>query len=230
MVPHLLNCKRVSKEVKDEAAKEPTGKKTTTQATTQRPRTLSHSASWSDGLQPLTNTMSLAPPGPLTIPGPSTSATPSPLPSPALPLMPFFFENPAKRRRTSSVYEDSPIIGSTAQPWTPSRQHEFGEDFCRLLVTTRSAWNFANNPETHLFADKWIPGSVVPDRRTLSGPILDRGAGKVEDKLRLKLKGKMVTFQTDGWKNRAKQSVVDTMVTAGSEVRVGVTVPSNNEC
>ncbi|KAM6491335.1 hypothetical protein JOM56_013109 [Amanita muscaria] len=41
-----------------------------------------------------------------------------------------------------------------------------------------------------LFIEKWIPGAIVPDRRTLSGPILDREAGKVEDKLKLKLKGR----------------------------------------
>ena len=69
-----------------------------------------------------------------------------------------------------------------------------------------------------LFVEKWIPGAIIPDRRTLSGPILDREAGKVEDKLKLKLKGRKATFQTDGWKNKAKQAIVATMVSVDFEV------------
>ncbi len=59
-----------------------------------------------------------------------------------------------------------------------------------------------------LFVDKWIPAAVVPDCQTLSGPILDREAGKVEEKLKVKLKERKATFQTDGWKNKAKQAIV----------------------
>jgi hypothetical protein len=69
-----------------------------------------------------------------------------------------------------------------------------------------------------LFVEKWIPGAIVPDRRTLSGPILDREAGKVEERLKLKLTGRKATFQTDGWKNKAKQAIVATMVSVDFEV------------
>jgi hypothetical protein len=89
---------------------------------------------------------------------------------------------------------------------------------CKLLIAIRAPWNAANNPQTHLFFQKWIPGAVVPDRRTLSGPILDREAAKVEDRLKSKLQGRLATFTTDGWKNKAKQSIVATMVSVGSEV------------
>jgi hypothetical protein len=71
----------------------------------------------------------------------------------------------------------------------------------------------------HSFVQKWIPGAIVPDRRTLSGPILDREAAKVEDRLKQKLQGRLATFTTDGWKNKAKQSIVASMVSVASEVR-----------
>jgi len=58
----------------------------------------------------------------------------------------------------------------------------------------------------------------VPDRRTLSGPILDREAGKVEEKLKVRIKDQKATFQTDGWKNKAKQAIVATMVSVDFEV------------
>jgi hypothetical protein len=76
----------------------------------------------------------------------------------------------------------------------------------------------AHNPQVRLFVEKWIPGAIVPDRRTLSGPILDREAGKVDERLKLKLKGRNATFQTDGWKNKAKQVIVATMVSVDFEV------------
>ncbi len=91
-------------------------------------------------------------------------------------------------------------------------QSEFGEDMCKLLIAIRAPWNAANNPQMKLFMQKWVPGAVVPSRKTLSGPILDQEAAKVEDKLKSKLLGRLATFTTDGWKNKAKQSIVASMV------------------
>ncbi|KAH8978265.1 hypothetical protein EDB86DRAFT_2994946, partial [Lactarius hatsudake] len=88
---------------------------------------------------------------------------------------------------------------------------------CKLLIGIRAPWNAANNPQMRLFMQKWLLGAVVPDCRTLSGPILDREAAKVEDKLKEKLKGKLAMFTTDGWKNKAKQSIVASMVSIASE-------------
>ncbi|KAI9450427.1 hypothetical protein BJY52DRAFT_1100490, partial [Lactarius psammicola] len=96
--------------------------------------------------------------------------------------------------------------------WSPLLQQDFGEDFCKLLIATRSSWNTAHNPQMRLFVEKWIPGAIIPDRHTLSGPILDREAGKVEEKLKLRFKGRKATFQTDGWKNKARQAIIATMV------------------
>jgi hypothetical protein len=41
---------------------------------------------------------------------------------------------------------------------------------------------------------------------------------KVEEKLKLKLRGWKATFQTDGWKNKAKQAIVAMMVSVDFEV------------
>jgi hypothetical protein len=150
------------------------------------------------------------------------SASPSPAPSPLLlsaPLLNFErVERPPKRTRASSFASPEDSLSPVAKTWNPSLQQEFGEDFCKLLIATRSSWNTAHNPQVRLFVEKWIPGAIVPDRRTLSGPILDREAGKVEEKLKLKLKGRKATFQTDGWKNKAKQAIVATMVSVDFEV------------
>jgi len=43
-------------------------------------------------------------------------------------------------------------------------QLEFGHDFLKLLIANGSPFLFANNPETRIFANKWmIQGAIVPD-------------------------------------------------------------------
>ena len=155
----------------------------------------------------------------------SDSMTPSPIGSPLLSFPPGgvpFSEHASnlKRRRTSDHSGvDSEGLSQQTGVWNASHQREFNEDLCKFLIANKVSWNTANNPETRLFFKKWIPGAVVPDRRTLSGPILDREAEKVEEKLKEKLKGKLGTYVTDGWKNKAKQSIVAGMVNVRSEVR-----------
>lgn len=73
-----------------------------------------------------------------------------------------------------------------------------------------------------LFVEKWIPGTIVPNRWTLSGPILDCEAEKVKEKLKPKLKEWKATFQTNRWKNKAKQAIVVTMVSVDFEVSLWV--------
>lgn len=214
MVPHLYKCAFVAPDIKTIALDEINGKK----GRRQNPPILARSfsmplptiatgsdldASWSG--------MGI----------PSDLAAPSPLLLSA-PLL--NIERPLKRSRASSFVSpegsgtSSPVV--TARAWNPPLQQEFGEDLCKLLIATSSSWNTAHNPQMRLFIEKWIPGAIVPDRRTLSGPILDREAGKVEEKLKLKLKGRKATFQTDGWKNKAKQAIVATMVSVDFEVSI----------
>jgi len=204
MVPHLCKCIYVDPATKTRAQAaraEATAADESALRQASRHPSLSHSVSWSHLQLPVS-----AWPG-----GPSISATLlSPLPSPM--LFDTSLPAPPKRRRTSSIFEDS------RSSWTSTMQSEFGEDLCKLFVAIRAPWNSANNPQAHIFFQKWIPGAVVPDRRTLSGPILDWEAAKVEERLKSKLQGRLATFTTDGWKNKAKQSIVASMVSVGSEV------------
>jgi hypothetical protein len=211
MVPHLSKCIFVTPDVKAHAVEEILGKKNRGK---ENPPILGRSFS-----MPLP---AIAFPGSDQAPYPTVAAaTPSPAPSPLLLSAPLLtFDRPPKRPRTSSLANvDGPGSSSLVEKlWDPPLQQEFGEDLCKLLIATRSSWNTAHNPQLRLFVDKWIPGAIVPDRRTLSGPILDREAGKVEEKLKLKLKERKGTFQTDGWKNKAKQAIVATMVSVDFEV------------
>lgn len=214
MIPHLIRCGFVSEDVRREAKQwQDDEKARSDSATASSSRSLVHARS----LPLLTTTAPSRNAAPYDRDAESPysgTGTPSPAPSPHLSasfLPPF-----PKRKRTSSTYDDSPIYGY--QPWTPEMQADFGSDLCRMMIAIRASWNSASNPELRMFFEKWVPGAKVPDRRTLSGPILDREAAKVDEKMKQKLHGELATLTTDGWKNKAKQSIVATMVTAGSEV------------
>jgi len=130
--------------------------------------------------------------------GPSNSQTP----------------HPVKKSRTSHAHSmPGPIHVSAAE-----RQKEFSEDVCKVLVSCGIAWNALSNPQAKLFAEKWIPGVVLQDRRIVSGHILDNEVKKVEEKVTSKLMGKMATEQCDGWDNIAKTHVVTSMMTVEHEV------------
>jgi hypothetical protein len=166
MVPHLSKCVLVDPLIRALAETAKTAITTEQSAVSQH---LSRSSSWSCSVSPA------CPPGP-------SVSTLSPLPSPLLLSIPVHPEPVSKRKHMSSTFEDSPLSAKVL--WTLALQTEFGEDMCKLFIAICAPWNAANNPQMQMFVQKWVPGAIVPDRRTLSGPILDREATKVEDKLK----------------------------------------------
>ena len=133
----------------------------------------------------------------------------TPVDSPVLSKRPL----PLKRVKSGSFRSDSPF-----RQWDAVTQNDFNDDLLNVFVANNFSWNSANNLEFIKFMTKWILGAVVPDRRALSGSILDRQSQKVETRMRDKLDGKLATGQCDGWKSNAKVSVVAMMVTVDNEV------------
>ena len=91
-------------------------------------------------------------------------------------------------------------------------REEFNEDLCKLFVSCGFAWNGASNPEMHLFCEKWIPGSEVPDHRLLSGQVLNQEVERVEAKTKDQAEGKIATGMSDRWKNISKTPVNTTLM------------------
>jgi hypothetical protein len=92
----------------------------------------------------------------------------------------------------------------------------------KVFVSAGIPWNAASDPEMHLFFEKWLPGSKIPDRRVLSGRLLDKEVLEAENRMRGRMEGKLATGQCDGWKNAARASVVASMVTVEGEVSWGL--------
>jgi hypothetical protein len=121
---------------------------------------------------------------------------------------------PLKRLRTAeSSYGQLP-------GWSPEIQNEFDSDFVRCIIANGWAFRCADNPQTKIFLEKWSHGPPASNRKKLSGAVLDSEVVKAEEQVRQKIQGKVGTGQCDGWKNKAKKSVVSTMLMVENEVRV----------
>jgi hypothetical protein len=130
------------------------------------------------------------------------------------PITPNHAHRPLKRLRTAeSSYNQIPC-------WSPEIQKEFDEDFVRLLVANGNAWRMADNPQTKIWMEKWSRGPPSSGRKKLSGAVLDAEVLKAENRVREKIVGKVGTGTCDGWKNKAKKSVVSTMLMVENEVRI----------
>ena len=97
-------------------------------------------------------------------------------------------------------------------------REEFNKDLCKLFVSCGFAWNGASNPKMHLFCEKWIPGSEVPDCRLLSGRVLNQEVERVEAKTKDRAEGKIATGMSDGWKNISKTPVNTTLMVVEHKV------------
>ncbi|KAJ7238184.1 ribonuclease H-like domain-containing protein [Mycena rebaudengoi] len=102
--------------------------------------------------------------------------------------------------------------------WDPPQQEDFAQDLCKLFIACNVAWNSAANPELLLFFSKYIPEAKIPDRRVLSGRVLDTLVVQAESEMKSNVAGKLGTGQCDGWKSGAKAAIITTSVTVKAKL------------
>lgn len=136
---------------------------------------------------------------------------------------------PSKCLRTS--YSTGSIYGSGVDGEPPSpipvvpppmlsleKQNEFNHDMCRLFVAMGIAFHGVKHPELHQFMSKWVPGSILPSNRALSGSLLESEASKAIEQTKLITFGQLANYQCDGWKNVAKTAIVTSMIVVNYQV------------
>lgn len=100
-----------------------------------------------------------------------------------------------------------------------ARQEEFESDLCKLFIAANIPWYGAQNAELYLFVNKWVPGAKVPDRRKLSGELLDKETEEVVKKTRSMVKAKPATGVSDMWKNVARTDVLTSLMNVERKVQ-----------
>ncbi|KAF8593766.1 hypothetical protein BDV93DRAFT_460091 [Ceratobasidium sp. AG-I] len=105
------------------------------------------------------------------------------------------------------------VVPNTIQ-WTPELRAQFVVDLVRAVVSSGMSFNCVNDYAFRELLEKWIPGVIIPDRRTIGGAALREEVLKAEGKIREVVQGKPVTGICDGWRNVSKTSLVACMITA----------------
>lgn len=113
----------------------------------------------------------------------------------------------------------APAPESSVGPALPSGdQATFELLLCRTAASTGWSWNSLNDPEFIHLMKALRPDLKVPDRRTLSGPVLSQEVLRVVNDLKQVVEGRLATGMCDGWKNVSKTSLVASMVTVDYQV------------
>jgi hypothetical protein len=99
------------------------------------------------------------------------------------------------------------------------QQQRFESDLCKMFVANGFAWNAVNQPQTHLFFEAWIPGAKLPDRRKLSGSILQHEVNTAHTSMREAVEGRIATGMSDGWKNIKRNALLASMLSVDYTVR-----------
>lgn len=120
------------------------------------------------------------------------------------------------KQQMSRGSTDLPVRAVTAvaaiQKWPDAIQQQFAGDLCRLLIACNIAWMAVDHPYLRAFMAKWIPEAILPTRKALAGRVLDQESDKVVRDMRMHVKGRYATGQSDGWKNITKTSLVASMI------------------
>ncbi|KZT19628.1 hypothetical protein NEOLEDRAFT_1151838 [Neolentinus lepideus HHB14362 ss-1] len=97
--------------------------------------------------------------------------------------------------------------------WTSEQQETFESDLCRLFIACGIAWSAADNPELHRFIATYLPLARVPDRRNLSGKVLNTEVAKAESAVKHEVHGKLASGHGDAWKTVSKVTCQASMIT-----------------
>jgi hypothetical protein len=160
----------------------------------------------------------------LTLPAPSTPSSAHMSHSPAPTESTSIYDGPPPAKRRKPVSEAANFIGEFYRDgeWPDEAVEEFAADTCDLFVGNGWAFNTVGTAQTKKWMAKWVgKGVTVPDRRELSGPLLDKAVAKVEEGTRAEVEGKYATGQCDGWKNCSKDNLLASMFTVECRVWPG---------
>ena len=103
--------------------------------------------------------------------------------------------------------------------WDEACQTEVAHDLCKLFAACGISWNVIDNPQFHLFFEKWLPRARIPDRRALSGSVLNTVAEEAVGAVKVRVAGKLAMGQSDGWKNIARTNVISSVMSVDHQVR-----------
>ena len=87
------------------------------------------------------------------------------------------------------------------------------------MISVGLSWQSVNDQVFRAWVLKYIGGDVnIPDRRALSGTILDELYQEVVNEMDRSVENRLAMGQSDGWKNVAKTNITSTLMSVDHEV------------
>jgi hypothetical protein len=122
---------------------------------------------------------------------------------------------PKKKAKTQAQFQ---IVKAKNLPFTTSDQNLFDVMLLRMFISCNWSWGCTRDYWFRAFFSMFCGSAKLPNPTKLSGLILNREVTRVEEEVRLGIKGVYATAQNDGWKDCTKANLHAFMFTANKEV------------
>ena len=106
-------------------------------------------------------------------------------------------EPPAKQLKQSTLS----VIGTSA-----SKQHAIDLQIARFILATNSSFLTVENQHFQQLVQMLRPGTTVPNRKKVSGELLDEIFQTERNKVKTSIQGAIATLAIDGWSTLTHQS------------------------
>ena len=111
----------------------------------------------------------------------------------------------------------------------PNKQHAINLQLTRYLIATNTAFIASENAQLRKLFDILRPGTAIPDRKTIAGPLLEEVFDEEKKKTVNKVKSLKATLALDGWSNVTNDPIVGISFIASGESYLVNTIDISGE-
>ena len=129
-------------------------------------------------------------------------------------------EPPAKQLKQSTLS----VIGTSA-----SKQHAIDLQIARFILATNSSFLTVENQHFQQLVQMLRPGTTVPNRKKVSGELLDEIFQTERNKVKTFIQGAIATLAIDGWSTLTNEPVIGICFMSGNECYLANTVNTTGE-
>ena len=116
------------------------------------------------------------------------------------------------------------VIGTSA-----SKQHAIDLQIARFILATNSSFLTVENQHFQQLVQMLRPGTTVPNRKKVSGELLDEIFQTERNKVKTSIQGAIATLAIDGWSTLTNEPVIGICFMSGNECYLANTVNTTGE-
>ncbi|QRV85012.1 hypothetical protein RhiJN_13028 [Ceratobasidium sp. AG-Ba] len=122
--------------------------------------------------------------------------------------------------RTGHGKSTESTAGQPTSQMTTVSQEWFETELCRTAASAGWSWNSTSDPEFVSMMKMLRPDLEIPERRVLSGRVLDAEITRAVSDMKDRVGKKLVTGMCDGWKSITRTSVAAFVITVDYQAHI----------